>query len=1375
MVLTLVLSGASASAKVSLPTIFGDRMVLQQQKPIKVWGWADKGQKITVTFAGQEVGAVAGEDGRWLVTLKPVKGTATPQDLIVKGRSRNTIKISDVLVGEVWLMGRQTSIDVSLAATQPDEATDEPQVRYFHIERCSRAKPQADLPVGGDLSGGRILYSPFDVTIPMRKTNAHGPWQVCTKANSRAMTGAAFLFARDLSKKLSVPVGIIDMPMGVSVLESWMSPEAISQSGTATFRSAREDLTTTTKDVKEWDAEEAHRQYIESHSRYIKGDIRRHNFVGEIGRSAFTPEPVFPGHLLLYMSGCYNACLTPIKDLTLRGVLLYQGACYPSFVFKDIKEKGRDLDYREMRNDTWTAYTYNKFLRYKHEMKSFPYFIADWRKTFGDEKLSFGVIEACGSGNEAHGRDTFTSYLTGYREVVARVCSETNNAALIPAHDLRQQDSRQPRDEKILAARCLDWALDSVYQKHKAKPKLLHKSVKPVGDKLVVTFADGGAEGLKTSDGEAVRGFWVGGPTKEGQADAYEYLPAAATITGNSIAVSRAAMPEATTVRYAWTTLADGNVVNGENMPLMPFRTDTWDKGGKDFEPPIELNKPMHEWESPSRVLVGNTSGSPLGPTGLTGYYLGPNIMVSAVAPGSPADGVIKLGDALIGANGRRFETETVRRILGEEIDKSQLPRNKGKLSLTLVSDRELKDVALRLETLPAYSDSSPYDCPRAAKLLADARAFIYDEIKGKEASGGRLSAYTGLNLLASQDPRYLNMVRRLAISVIQSALYDNPPKRPGYKSSMRNHQKIHVWGPAYRALFLAEYYLATGDPQAVEALKVYRDVLLYTQDPYYGAWTHNGIYNPSQASVRTGYDRLNQLGLVCFLSWTLMKEAGIDVDQDGYAKAREYFRVRGACGHLGYGRTIKRGDYAADTDAAAKGLLPNGNGKDALSAIVWNLIEPGGEISRKCAVVTAGSYQSREHGHGGSFHGYMWGPIGASLAGKEALARFMRGQRWYYALLRGHDHSINPGPDNHRYYSGGRVMHPAAAAYTLGYAIPGKGLRVLGGDRSPFGRKYTGAMAGAVEAFQRRQYAKARQLLAKEQSEPAAKLRSIIERTVKSIETTCSAIENDIAIGDLYLAQKRLKGLTPVIAADDPRPDRYRAAITARDKKNVLQIGRTFYGARGKKIGPNGEVVESADSEGYRKFMENLAADNKAGVYQEWATAYLQKHPIPQDEVERKETEDKKKVEWVDLTKDHTWHIAFAERKDDLPRDWRSDKFDKAGWCRTTLPCTWPNEHWAVLRTTFEVPNDTRKLYRTLRFGAQGRYCTNTKVYLNGAEIVRNQKLPRDFSDTVTLNSRPGKLLKPGGNELVILSLAGVRWTALGVHHFDVKLEGAF
>ena len=131
------LLASPAWADVRLPAIFSEHMVVQAEKPVAVWGWADAGEAVVVSLAGQEKTATAAADGRWRVTLDLLRSTKAPQTLTVRGR--NTLTVNDVLVGEVWLCSGQSNMAMQMkglhgAVDRADEeiaAADHPQLRMF--------------------------------------------------------------------------------------------------------------------------------------------------------------------------------------------------------------------------------------------------------------------------------------------------------------------------------------------------------------------------------------------------------------------------------------------------------------------------------------------------------------------------------------------------------------------------------------------------------------------------------------------------------------------------------------------------------------------------------------------------------------------------------------------------------------------------------------------------------------------------------------------------------------------------------------------------------------------------------------------------------------------------------------------------------------------------------------------------------------------------------------------------------------------------------------------------------------------------------------------------------------------------------------------
>src|SRR5437660_3792685 len=114
-VILIAIVPIAARADVRLPDVIGSSMVLQQKQTIPVWGTADPGQTVTVTFGGQRKTAVAGGDGKWRVDLGKLNANFTPRTMTIAGK--NTIELKDILVGEVWLVAGQSNMQRLLRET----------------------------------------------------------------------------------------------------------------------------------------------------------------------------------------------------------------------------------------------------------------------------------------------------------------------------------------------------------------------------------------------------------------------------------------------------------------------------------------------------------------------------------------------------------------------------------------------------------------------------------------------------------------------------------------------------------------------------------------------------------------------------------------------------------------------------------------------------------------------------------------------------------------------------------------------------------------------------------------------------------------------------------------------------------------------------------------------------------------------------------------------------------------------------------------------------------------------------------------------------------------------------------------------------------
>jgi len=197
--LLLATSAAAARADVRLPGVFGEHMVLQRDLALPIWGWAEAGEKVSVTLAGQTKTATAEKEGHWAVKLDPVKAGG-PHTLAVK--ANNTIQISDILVGEVWLCSGQSNMAMTVRGckdyTQEQVAARYPKIRQFTVPRRSAKQPEKD---------------------------CDGAWMVCSPETVGRFSGTAYFFARQLHKELDVPVGLINSSVGGTPIEAWTGPQ----------------------------------------------------------------------------------------------------------------------------------------------------------------------------------------------------------------------------------------------------------------------------------------------------------------------------------------------------------------------------------------------------------------------------------------------------------------------------------------------------------------------------------------------------------------------------------------------------------------------------------------------------------------------------------------------------------------------------------------------------------------------------------------------------------------------------------------------------------------------------------------------------------------------------------------------------------------------------------------------------------------------------------------------------------------------------------------------------------------------------------------------------------------------------------------------
>jgi sialate O-acetylesterase len=186
-------------AEVKLPAVLNSHMVLQQGMPAPIWGWAEAGEKVTVSFAGQTKTTAADKDGKWQIKLDALKANAKGQSLTIAGT--NKIELTDVLIGEVWICSGQSNMEWRITgALNPKEEvanSNHPQIRLFDVQgHVVNARPQE---------------------------NCKGVWAVCSPKTSGSFSAVGYYFGRALQKKLNVPIGLVGSNWGGTRIEPWVT------------------------------------------------------------------------------------------------------------------------------------------------------------------------------------------------------------------------------------------------------------------------------------------------------------------------------------------------------------------------------------------------------------------------------------------------------------------------------------------------------------------------------------------------------------------------------------------------------------------------------------------------------------------------------------------------------------------------------------------------------------------------------------------------------------------------------------------------------------------------------------------------------------------------------------------------------------------------------------------------------------------------------------------------------------------------------------------------------------------------------------------------------------------------------------------------
>jgi sialate O-acetylesterase len=488
LTLVICLVSTSLQAELRLTRVITDHAVFQRNVPIHLWGEASPGEKISVAFHDQSIATTATGLGLWEAWLKP-EPAGGPFTLTIHGSSELTR--SDLLVGDVWFASGQSNMEMPLAGFPPTA----------HVTNAEQEIAQADLPQVRLL---RVEHQSSDSPL----AGFSGIWQPCTPATAKDFSAVAYFFAREISRREHIPIGVIDSSWGGTPIDSWISLDALSAD--AALMPAF--------------AARAHFADMQTHLSLIESAEKRADAEAAAHHLPTPSQPWHPDPVSWIPAGLYNGMVAPFTPYAIRGFLWYQG---------------------ETDSAPDRANLYAKLL---------PTLIADWRRQWGQGNLPFLLVQISSFESPAEN--------WGIIRDSQRRALDVANTGMAVTLDKGQRDNVHPPDKQTVGARLALAGRALAYGETSLEfsgPN--YRQATREGSALEIWFDH--AEGLHSSGGD-LKGFEVAG------ADGH-FVTATAKVQGTSVLVSSPEITDPVQVRYAWQNFTDANLYNGVPLPASTF------------------------------------------------------------------------------------------------------------------------------------------------------------------------------------------------------------------------------------------------------------------------------------------------------------------------------------------------------------------------------------------------------------------------------------------------------------------------------------------------------------------------------------------------------------------------------------------------------------------------------------------------------------------------------------------------------------------------------------------------------------------------------------------------------------------------------------
>ncbi len=497
-------------AKITPAPIFVDNVVLQRDMAVPVWGTAEPGEEISVSFAGQTVKAKAAADGKWMVKLAPLATSAENRPLVIKGNDE-TITVNNVLVGEVWLCSGQSNMEMPMWSGSP---------RWRNID------------------GDKYCAEGANAMIRFTKMRPYGweklprtdfpmKWEEMKADNTLDLSACAFFFGHELQRELKIPIGLITSHWGGTLIEPWTPPCGFDS--VPELKQLAHNVNAKLPGTKDY--EETSAKVVADYNAWLA------EFQKAVAEKKDLPKPpAYPAELVWREGNgahqqptvLYNRMIYPFVPFAFRGAIWYQGCSNrPEGSF------------------------------YYYKMKAL---FNGWKQVFQNPDMKFYLVQLA-----PYNYGSQPELLPLIWEAQEKFALENAPAAgMAVINDVGNLGDIHPHDKLTVGKRLAALALNRDYGRKdiKCDSPILDK-FEIVDNTFVLTFKN--VESWKTTNNDAIRNFTIAGIDGV-------YKPADAKIDGAKLIVSSPEVATPKALHYMWHMLNEGNLFNEAGLPLGAFR-----------------------------------------------------------------------------------------------------------------------------------------------------------------------------------------------------------------------------------------------------------------------------------------------------------------------------------------------------------------------------------------------------------------------------------------------------------------------------------------------------------------------------------------------------------------------------------------------------------------------------------------------------------------------------------------------------------------------------------------------------------------------------------------------------------------------------------